>query len=699
MQPRTPGLFGRCRVTEGGNALKWYQVALGMLVVAVVVLSIMSLFEAELVTGDYFYAITNAGILCGYTVIDTSLAVIDGNQVILLQQTGFSMGKVLGMDVDSNVKLVYHIDPETGQFIYHDFDVDQGQSQFAAETRIEEDGAHCSTSFGREDHVVELPPGTLLENSLFFKNILEDFEDTNIEDKIYEIFDVADQEVQKVKYSRAGEESIDLAGKEYSAVMVDKRNLVTGVLIRMWLDSETGMCVKIVENDGRVIYLADNSLARKLKRFEADDYIMTKTNMSIADVSGVSYMKVRAKIRPTGMIVTPDNLNVPGQSFTGTVEENLIEGVFEIEHPRYDGTDAPTFPPDFSDNAELAEYINPAEFIESDDPGIVEKARELTEGSADSWEATRRLSEWVSTEVVYSIPGGGSAKGVFEAKAGECGGHSVLLAAFCRSVGIPARVVWGITYVPKQGGMFGQHGWNEIYMGSVGWVPVDATGPEIDFVDSGHIRLGLFESFAAWANSKEFEILDYRVAGVTAETAEDAAAKYAAYVGEYRHPGMPKACEVLVQDGSLVLDIPDNVALAFDDPDERGRWQCKLARHVYLTFEKNDAGEVVEVHLHEIHRLPKQSEPDTIDDNVPDEFRPYLGKYLSAAAKAEFTINYRRGRLRMHHPLERKTSSLSPANEDSGWVSDNDRHTVYFEHDEDGRVSSLTIDGTSKFKR
>ncbi len=280
--------------------MKLYLIVLGVVAVAVVALLTLSLWGAEPVTGDYFYAITNAGVLCGYSVIDTSLAVIDGKQVILLEQTGFSMGKLLGMDVDSNVKLVYHIDPKTGQFIYQHYDVDKGQSQFAAEIRIEEDGAHCSTSFGREDRVVKLPPGTLLENTLFFENILEDFENTDIEDKVYGIFDVGDQEVQQVRYSRAGEETIELAGKQYSAVMVDKRNLVTGVLMRMWLDSETGMCVKIMENDGRVIYLADNSLASQLERFELDDYILTKTNMSIADVSGVCYMKVRARIRPTG---------------------------------------------------------------------------------------------------------------------------------------------------------------------------------------------------------------------------------------------------------------------------------------------------------------------------------------------------------------------------------------------------------------
>lgn len=172
----------------------------------------------------------------------------------------------------------------------------------------------------------------------------------------------------------------------------------------------------------------------------------------------------------------------------------------DTEHPRYDGSGAPPFPPDFKDDPKLEEYLEPSEFIESDDPEIVAKARELTEGSTNSWEARRRLAEWVSAEISYAIPGGGSAKGVYKERAGECGGHSVLLAAFCRSLRIPARMVWGVMYVPDQGGRFGQHGWNEIYMGDVGWVPVDATANEIEFVDSGHIRLGFFESFSTRAN-------------------------------------------------------------------------------------------------------------------------------------------------------------------------------------------------------
>ena len=29
---------------------------------------------------------------------------------------------------------------------------------------------------------------------------------------------------------------------------------------------------------------------------------------------------------------------------------------------------------------------------------------------------------------------------------------------------------------------------NEIYMGKAGWIPVDATTNEIDYIDPGHIR-------------------------------------------------------------------------------------------------------------------------------------------------------------------------------------------------------------------
>jgi transglutaminase-like putative cysteine protease len=62
-------------------------------------------------------------------------------------------------------------------------------------------------------------------------------------------------------------------------------------------------------------------------------------------------------------------------------------------------------------------------------------------------------------------------------------------------------------YTGIEGGAFGQHMWNEVYMGEAGWIPLDATAREVDYVDSGHIRLGTQTSF----NPVEMEVLEYEV--------------------------------------------------------------------------------------------------------------------------------------------------------------------------------------------
>ena len=141
-----------------------------------------------------------------------------------------------------------------------------------------------------------------------------------------------------------------------------------------------------------------------------DENISAKTNVSITDVKSITYMKVKAVIEPTGTWLTPQNLNIPGQRFEGTVKENLIEGVFEIEHVHYDGMDAPPYPPGFRGDESLKAYLDPQQLIESDDPVLVEKAKELAEGSSDAWEAAGRLSQWVADNIDYAIPGGGSAR-------------------------------------------------------------------------------------------------------------------------------------------------------------------------------------------------------------------------------------------------------------------------------------------------
>jgi len=68
---------------------------------------------------------------------------------------------------------------------------------------------------------------------------------------------------------------------------------------------------------------------------------------------------------------------------------------------------------------------------------------------------------------VVSVP---DALTVLETKVGDCNEHAVLLTAFLRAAGIPARECVGIVYTDHR---FFYHAWTEAYLGH--WISMDAT--------------------------------------------------------------------------------------------------------------------------------------------------------------------------------------------------------------------------------
>jgi transglutaminase-like putative cysteine protease len=458
----------------------------------------------------FYFGIEIDGVLCGYSEISLAPITEEGTEMTLLEQTTFAMLSALGSQFNSEVKLTYHIDPATGRFTYHDSHISQGPAELSSVLRIEGATARYLATPAEPELSVPLPPEAILENTLWFPHLVKDFVERNIEQATYDIFEVREAEVQKSTYTRVGTEPLQLAGEDFNAVILDRLNHKTGLKTRMWLDAVTGYVLKTTAAGNRVSYRADPSVVNRIKMVNLDDTLCARVGVVIADVRTITYMKVRATLEPTGLWVTPEGLNVPGQRFTGTIRDNLIEGVFEIEHTRYDGAAAPVLGADWGHEETLRRYLVPEAFIESDDPVLIAKALEITAGSKDSWEAACRLSRWVAQNIGYAIPGGGTARKTYDLKAGECGAHAMLLAAFCRAVGIPARVVWGCMYAPSYGGVFGQHGWNEVYVGPAGWVPVDATAGEIDFVDSGHLRIGVYESPVTALNPRQMQVLAYR---------------------------------------------------------------------------------------------------------------------------------------------------------------------------------------------
>jgi transglutaminase-like putative cysteine protease len=647
-----------------------------------------------------YYAIEINGKLCGYSTLRAASTTIDDREMTVVDHEVFAMVSLLGSRFNTEISSRFVIDPATERIVEATSEIRQGPSTTSFSARIEGNTAYVQSSLSPADKTVELSPDVLIEDPMFMHHLRHDFIGTDTQEKTYDTFQLIEGEVQPVRYTRVGSESLELSGRTYDSLIVDAENLKTAVKMRIWVDGTDARPLKLDLPSGRDIYLSDAAVKKKIEVVNLDETITAKVDVSIADIQSISYMKVRAKIDPIGLQVTPESLNVPGQKFTGTVVDNLVEGVFEIEHLAYDGTDAPPFPPSFEEDETLQPFLEPGMLINASDPVLVAAAREITAGSKDSWEAVQRLSEWVAEEIDYAIPGGGTARRTYDMRAGECGSHSNLLAAFSRAVGIPARVVWGCMYVPNFGGAFGQHGWNEVYMGPrVGWVPLDATAFETAHVDSGHIRIGVHETLSTALNPIELEVLDHRLGGTTSASTAEMTARYERFTGMYTNVEAQRGIELRVQDGSLVVDIPEQVVLPLDDPDEDGKWPCKLTKRVFVTFEADDDAKASSMKLHELVRMRRTSSPETIDEDVPEELRPYLGKYMLAALNAEFTVLYEDGGLAVHDPLKDDTVQLQSPDADGGWLDEYDKNTIYFEKDETGNVTELTVDSVATFRR
>lgn len=131
----------------------------------------------------------------------------------------------------------------------------------------------------------------------------------------------------------------------------------------------------------------------------------------------------------------------------------------------------------------------PNSLIQSDDPAVVELANSIVpEGIEDPIPVALALEHGVRRHINkrnYGVAFATAAQ-VVRSQEGDCTEHAVLLAAVCRAKKIPARVVLGLVYYPKQSG-FAYHMWNEVWTGDR-WLPLDATVAQ-GTVGADHIKL------------------------------------------------------------------------------------------------------------------------------------------------------------------------------------------------------------------
>ncbi len=120
---------------------------------------------------------------------------------------------------------------------------------------------------------------------------------------------------------------------------------------------------------------------------------------------------------------------------------------------------------------DLLEFLEPTPLVQSDDPGIVAKAKEIVKGIEDKTEQVRALSAWIHVNLSkrYTEVGSLSAKETLKEMGGDCSEHATLFDAFARSLGIPVRECSGYVFLTTEGG---RHAWSQVLIDGR-WMHVD----------------------------------------------------------------------------------------------------------------------------------------------------------------------------------------------------------------------------------
>ncbi|MDJ0836056.1 MAG: transglutaminase-like domain-containing protein [Acidobacteriota bacterium] len=467
----------------------------------------LSMFYLSMEAGGtkYHYSVERHGRLVGHAVETSFTADQTDPYPRRMKRSIRFYVTLLDRDIDVRVDDEVSVNPESGRLQEYHSRITNGNMTKRVHVYVTDNEARFE---GDTRSRIDLDEDTYFEQApAFYRKLLDTFKD-GVQEHDFKTVDTAEAKVITLTWRNLGESTLTLNGNRHDCLVLETYMAEPGGVFRYWIDKNTARTVKITLPGFTTVKAADKGIAEKIGRPNLDDLIIFPTNVPIGDIRALQSMRLKARILSQDPYLTPEKLNGPGQRFTGTVEDGLIEGVFELERLYYNGENAPAFPPVLSNKTreEMAPYLKAEFLIESENKEISEKARTITAGARDSWDAAKKISRWVSENIGYDLPGG-SAKWTLATGKGECGSHALLFAALCRSVGIPARMVVGYMMTPESGGSFGQHGWNQVYMGEkAGWIPLDTTAREIDYVDAGHLALGSAPLFYP----EELEILDYR---------------------------------------------------------------------------------------------------------------------------------------------------------------------------------------------
>jgi transglutaminase-like putative cysteine protease len=248
-----------------------------------------------------------------------------------------------------------------------------------------------------------------------------------------------------------------------------------------------------VDSSGQVIKASQDVLGGMvLYRTTKDGALAPDRGVSVDRIAH-SVIKIANKIaNPTNVRAIRYRIELPGDDLSQLIPNDRRQtlttegpakstGVLEV---RTAGPEAGA-----AETGDLpAQFLRPNAMVTSDDEQVRALARSAVGSAKDAWDKAVKIEHFVFERLKDKnfATTFAPASEVARSLSGDCTEHSVLAAAMCRAVGVPARVAIGLVYAENLGG-FGFHMWHEVYVNGR-WVALDSSFDESS-VDATHIKL------------------------------------------------------------------------------------------------------------------------------------------------------------------------------------------------------------------
>jgi len=175
----------------------------------------------------------------------------------------------------------------------------------------------------------------------------------------------------------------------------------------------------------------------------------------------------------------------------------------------------------------------------------------------------------------------------------------------------------------------------------------------------------------------------------TSEDYEPYIGKYIANFGQFQDT----VFTVLVQNDRLAVDVPGQQVFELKEPDEEGKWYFAITNDVAVSFERDEAGNVIGMKMYQAGMtfdLPREG--FEVAPEIPlEELQKYLGSYRSEQLGITVAVLVQNNRLAADVPGQ-MVYELYPPDEEGMWFF---RVTpdisLKFSETQDGEVESLTM--------